>query len=171
MMGTIWDIHVDIQELLMGLAKAIEDGDEDVEKLYRDTLESVGFEFEDKLEGCCKFIRNQEAESKMLKEEAKHLTDRAKACDNRAKSTKGLIEFCMNSLGIEKINAGIFKVAMQKNGGKRPINILVDAESLPAEFQKVTVEADNDAIRTALDNGYEGDLFQYGEQGRSLRIR
>lgn len=171
MMGSLYDIHVDIQELLQGLAKAIEDGDEDVEKLYRDTLESVQFDFTEKLEGCCKFIRNNEAEAKMLKEEAQHFTERARACENRAKYTKGLVEFCLNSLGIEKTTAGIFKVAMQKNGGKRPININVDATMLPEEYQKTIVEADKEAIRTALENGYDGNLFEYGEQGRSVRIR
>lgn len=107
----------------------------------------------------------------MLKEEAQHFTERARACENRAKYTKGLVEFCLNSLGIEKTTAGIFKVAMQKNGGKRPININVDATMLPEEYQKTIVEADKEAIRTALENGYDGNLFEYGEQGRSVRIR
>ena len=44
-------------------------------------------------------------------------------------------------------------------------------DELPQEFQKVTIEANNEAIRKALDEGQELEFAQYGERGESLRIK
>lgn len=170
-MSDLYTIHVNLQAMLEGMHKAIEDGDEDVQKLYADTYESLRYDFESKLEGCVKYVRNQTSEAEMYEAEAKYFQDKARACKNRAKRTKDLMEFCMNAEGLEKANAGLFKVWMQKNGGKKPLIVNVDPEELPDEFRAVEYKADSDAIREALDNGYEGDLFQYGEVGKSLRFK
>lgn len=168
---SLYEVTINIQELFEGMQKAIEEGDEDVQQLYADTLESMKFEFEHDAEGYVKYIRNCEADAKMLKEEADHFADRAKAASNRATNAKKFLEYCLKACGIEKMNAGAFKLSIQKNGGKVPVTVNVDASELPDEYRTVSYKADTDAIRSALDKGYEGNLFQYGEVGRSIRIR
>lgn len=41
MIMTLGKVFIDIKELMNGLAKSIEDGDEDVEQLYRDIIDRI----------------------------------------------------------------------------------------------------------------------------------
>jgi hypothetical protein len=47
----------------------------------------------------------------------------------------------------------------------------INAEDLPQEFQKVTISANNDAIREALESGEQLGWARIGERGEHINIK
>lgn len=137
-----------------------------------DTLEGLTGEFDAKVEGWCRCIKNLEGEAKAVKDEAKRLADRAKVIENNTKRMKETLMFCLKAVGKTEAG-GIIKAKIQKNGGVLPLVFQegFDAEQAPELFQKVAYSFDNDAIREALDGGAELPFVHYGERGESVRIK
>lgn len=163
-MASLYDITGRALEL-MSMA-----GDEDIEEdVYRDTLEALEGEFDDKIETYCKVIKNIEGDAKAVAEEVKRLQAKKKTLENHVERMKAAMYEAMRAVG--KTNAGgkILKATIQKNGGQLPL--IVDENLLPDEFKKISYSADNEAIRKALDEGNELDFAHYGERGESLRIK
>ena len=140
------------------------------EQVLLDTIEAVEGEFDAKIEGYCKVIKNLEADAKALKEEAKRLSARQKSIENNISRMKNAMTEALRQTG-KKEAGGLLKAKIQKNGGMLPLIVTEPSESLPDAFRKVSYEADNDAIRKALDEGQELRFASYGERGESLRIK
>ena len=77
----------------------------------------------------------------------------------------------MKETGKEKIKSELFSIAVSKNGGKVPITIDVEPEELPEEFQKITVEADKDALRDYIQETGDLSYAHLEERGEHLSIR
>ena len=144
-----------------------EDGTLD-EQVYKDTFEGLSGAYDSKTEGWCKCIKNTEAEAKALKSEGKRLMDRAKVLENHANKMKNTLLQSMKSVGRTEAG-GLLKAKIQKNGGLLPV--IVDDVEIPEEYQKITIEANNEKIRDALDQGKELSFARYGERGESIRIK
>ena len=138
------------------------------DQVYKDTFEGLSGAYDDKAEGWCKYIKNTEAEAKALKEEGKRLMDRAKALENHANRMKDTLFQSMKQVGKTEAG-GLLKAKIQKNGGLLPV--IVDDVEIPEEFQKVTIEANKEKIRDALEQGKELSFARYGERGESIRIK
>jgi hypothetical protein len=65
------------------------------------------------------------------------------------------------------------KLSICKNGGKAPIAIdpNIDPATLPVKFQRVTIEADPNAIREAIEAGEDLEFATLKERGHHLRIK
>lgn len=165
-MATLYDITGRMLDLL-----AIAD-DEDIEpEVFKDTLESIEGEYDDKIEAYCKAIKNLEAEAKAVDDEKKRLDGKRKRLETNISRMKDTV---MASLRLmDKTTAGgkVLKASIRKNGGVLPLVIDTAPDDLPFEYQKVTVEADNTAIREALDKGIGLTFAHYGERGESLSIK
>lgn len=146
--------------------------DEDIEEdVLKDTLEGIEGEYDDKIEAYCKVVKNLESDMKAFADEIKRLQAKKKCIENNIERIKKTI---FDSLKLmEKTTAGgkILKASIQKNGGKAPLVFDVKEDDVPIEFQKVSVEPNNEAIRDALDSGIELSFVHYGERGESLRIK
>lgn len=140
------------------------------EQVLLDTLEAVEGEFDAKIEGYCKVIKNLEADAKALKEEAKRLSARQKSIENNISHMKNAMTEALRQTGRTEAG-GLLKAKIQKNGGMLPLILSEAPERLPEAFRKVSYEADNEAIRKALDEGQELSFASYGERGESLRIK
>lgn len=163
-MATLYDITGRALEL-MSMAE-----DEDIEEeVYRDTLEAIEGEFDDKIETYCKVIKNIEADAKAVGEEVKRLQGKKKTLENHVERMKRTVYEAMRAVGKTSAGGKILKADIRTNGGVRPL--IVDESLLPDEFKKVSYSADNDAIRKALDEGNELEFAHYGERGESLRIK
>lgn len=167
----LYEITETIANMIEMLAEAQQNKDEDTAQACIDTLDSLEYDLSEKLERMSKIVRNYESDVKALKEEAKHLSDRAKTIERQATVLKDYMKQAMEKAGKTKVDAGIFKVSIQQNGGVKPLQINCDPSELPAEYQTLTVTANNEAIRKFLDEGGESDLFEYKDRGTSLRIR
>lgn len=138
-----------------------------------------------KVDGYCALVRHREATAKARKEEADRLLALAQADTNAARSLKERLQLFMTCHGLERLETPRFKVAVVRNGGVPPMELLVDPEALPPEYQRVTIAADTAAIRAELEAGHEPSLpwttddgevecrpiARLGERGYSLRVR
>lgn len=147
--------------------------DEDIEpEVFKDTLDGIEGEFDDKIETYCKVIKNIEADAKAVAEELKRLQTKKKHLENTVSRMKETILEAMRLTGKTSSGGTILKASIQKNGGVLPL--IMDepvAEDLPEEFRITKYEANNEAIRKALDEGIELPFAHYGERGESLRIK
>ena len=159
----------ELTDELMTLAEMMEDADTE-EQVLLDTIEAVGGEYDAKIENYCKLIKNLDAESNALKEESKRLASRQKTIDGNIARLKAFMMESMKQTGRSDAG-GLLRARIAKNGGVLPLIMSASPEELPQEFQKVTIEANNEAIRKALDEGQELEFAQYGERGESLRIK
>ena len=142
----------------------------DDEDILKDTLEAVQGEYEQKIEGYCKVIRNIETDIEAFKIEAKRLTEKAKMLEkNRDRLKKAMFD-SMKATNTNKVKGQIFTVAIQKNGGKLPVIVDVETAYLPKELVKVVESPDLEAIAKLIDSG-NTQYAHYGERGESLRIK
>lgn len=158
---------------LLDLQNMIEEGvDSDV---VNDTIESVEFDLEQKAEGYVMVIRNLEAQAKAIKEEEKRLREKRVSAENGIESLKKRLFDSMNATGKKKLNAGVFTLSVQKNGGALPVIIDADVENMPKEMLKIEIRPDTKRIAELLQDEEKSRLYSkfahFGERGESLRIR
>ena len=167
-MSSLYDITGDLLTLQNLLSESVDD-----EQVLLDTLEGVQGEYEYKLESYCKIIKNLEADTEALKNEAKRLSDKRKVLENNIDRLKKAMFDSMRATGTDKVKGQIFTVAIQKNGGKLPVIAAdnVDLTKLPDELIKVVTSPDLEAIREWLETGNAVEGFTLGERGESLRIK
>ena len=147
--------------------------DEDIEdEVFKDTLDGIEGEFDDKIETYCKVIKNIEADAKAVAEELKRLQAKKKHLENTVDRMKKTMYEAMKLTGKTSSGGTILKATIQKNGGALPL-IMDDpiAEDYPEEFRLIEYKANNEAIRKALDDGQALPFAHYGERGESIRIK
>ena len=146
--------------------------EEDVDaEVFVDTLEAVEGEYDDKIEGYCKVIKNIEGDIDAVKKEIERLTARKKNMENNVQRMKDAMFNSMKVLGKTTAGGTILKASIQKNGGKLPLIVEKDAKDLPDEFKVVEFKPDNMAIREALECGRELEFAHFGERGETIRIK
>ncbi len=161
------------------LLDMLEDEEYD-EQCIMDTLESVGYEIEDKADGYAKIIKSLEAAVNGLSKETERLAARKRTYENRIKMLKKNLEMSMRVTGKRKFTTELFSFNIQKNGGKRKLVIDVDVEKVPEKYRVKQPDAiDGDAVREYLkENGLEGkdgslncEFAHLEPSGESLKIR
>lgn len=155
-----------LQEVLENLDSGIEDY-ETIENLLDITEEDI----EEKAENYAKVIKNFEATVNALKAEEKRLAEKRKHIEQSIKNLKLNLEGAMIATGKRKFEKGIFKFAIQKNGGALPVIVDVPTEELADEFVIVEEKPDLTAIRKYIEETGDITQFHLGERGESLRIR
>lgn len=158
---------------LLELQNMIEEGaDPDV---INDTIESVEFDLEQKAEGYVMVIRNLEAQAKAIKDEEKRLREKRLSAENGIERLKKRLFDSMNATGKKKLNAGVFTLSVQKNGGALPVIIDEDVMNMPQEMLKIDIKPDTKRIAELLQDDqksrYYSKFAHFGERGESLRIR
>ena len=145
----------------------------DDEDILKDTLEAVQGEYEQKIEGYCKVIRNIETDIEAFKNEAKRLNEKAKILENNRDRLKKAMFDSMKATNTSKVKSGVFTVSIQRNGGKLPVIIAegTTTDHLPDNLVIVTRTPALDAIRELLEADKVVEGFSLGQRGESLRIR
>ncbi len=148
--------------------------DEVPDQVLLDTIEAVEGEFDCKIEGYCKVIKNIEADIDAIDKEAKRLTEKRKVLENRIDRLKKSMFDAMKLVGKTKAGGNILGASIQKNGGKLPVILNLeeqDYSKLPEKYRNVKYTPNNETIREALDKGENLEFARYGERGESLRIK
>lgn len=99
----------------------------------QDTLESVEFDFAEKIENIVKLIRNWEGEVVAIENEKKRLANRA---DNLNKNIAKLKEYMygeLKRLDRDKVQTDLFTVSVKKNPKKV---VVLDLLSIPVDYLK-----------------------------------
>ncbi len=132
-----------------------------------DTMESLEGEIQEKLEACCRVIRSWEAQSEGLKVEIATLTKRKRATENAIEKMKFYMAEQMGVIGVEKMEAGIFKLALQNSP---PSMEIADELKVPSEYVEMTPVINKAKIKAEL---MSGKLLKFAQlfQGKHLRIR
>lgn len=158
---------------LLELQNMIECGIDD--ETVRDTLESVSFDFESKAEDYVKVIRNLESEVKALKDEETRLKEKRWTIENGIKRMRYRLQSAMDSVGKKKLSAGVFSLAIQKNGGAVPVILDTDVAMLPEECLKLDIEPNLKKLREYLMDEQTAEYYKQfahlGDRGESLRIK
>lgn len=148
----------------------IEDETADDEVIL-DAWQTATEDLADKLENCCKYIKNVEADIDGLKAEEERLHAKRKALENSVDRLKGLMKDAVNASGEKKIACGSFTCAVQNNAPKLVLD--VDMAYIPERYlvpQAPTV--DKKSLKEDLQNGVEGiEAIAHLETSSSIRIR
>ena len=147
--------------------------DEAVEdSVLEDAFANLTDDLKSKLENCCKYIKNEEADIAGIKEEEKRLKAKRSAAENRITRLKVLMKNVMDVAGEKKLPCGTFTVSIQKN----PESVVMDEqyiENIPERYLKYQEpEIDKTKLKEDLKNGDEEALaIAHLEQAEGLRIR
>ena len=163
-MAKLYEIVAELQDFVTQ-----NEGLED-EQAYRDTLEGLQGELDDKVSQWARCIKNLEGERDAIKAEGDRLTKRAKSIDNEVKHMKDTLLMYLKAAGVTKAGDAVIKASIVKNGGQAPLEIDLIPVDLPEDFQKITIDADKEAIRAALEGGQQLEWARIGERGEHIKI-
>ena len=108
------------------------------EEFDLDELDMLILSFEEKVESCLAYIKNLQAAGEGLAAEIKRLQDQKRAVVNNMARLKGYVRGELMSLDRKKIRVGVHRCSVVK----APMSVEVsDPKVLPAEFQRVKIEA------------------------------
>jgi len=155
----------EISKALNAFIEAYEQGEIPAEA-YKDTLQGIEIEFEEKAEQIAKIIRNFEADNIVLQCEIDRLQAMAASNSNQIKYLKNYLFEQMKAVGKDNFATALFKFSICKNGGELPMEIIGE---VPDEYKKLV--EDNTKIRSALKSGETLGFATLGERGEHLRIK
>jgi len=125
------------------------DHDGDVSEFpFMDVLESLEMEMEDKALSIGIWIKNILAEAEALKAEKKNIEARQKSCTNKAERLKGFLQQ-MVTPGTKYSDTKCM-IGWRKS---EVVELHAPVEDIPAEFQKIKIEANKTEIKKALKAG------------------
>lgn len=130
-------------------------------------LAEVDGELEDKLENIAKLIRNLEAEAKAYEDEEKRLKAQKQATKNRIESLKRYVKGSLETIGKDKVEAGIFKWSLQNGPGRVEIT---DETKIPEEYFVTEVKPLKSEIKKAIESGVITEGAEI-VRDKSLRLR
>ena len=155
----------EISKALNAFIDAYEQGEIPAEA-YKDTLQGIEMEFEEKAEQIAKIVRNFETDNMGLQSEIDRLQAMATSNSNQIKYLKNYLYEQMKAVGKDKFATALFKFSICKNGGELPMEIIGE---VPDQYKKLV--EDNAKIRTALKGGEVLKFAFLGERGEHLRIK
>jgi len=160
----------EISQSFITLATLIED--ETIEEgALTEAWENLTDDLKDKLENCCKYIKNAEADIAGLKEEEKRIAAKRKAAENAVERLKALMKLAMDNAGEKKLACGTFTCSIQAN----PKKVVMDeqyTENIPEEYLKFAEpEIDKKKLKEHLEAGIDLTGIAHLEQSTGLRIR
>ena len=148
----------------------IEDETADDEVIL-DAWETAQEDLAEKLENCCKYLKNQESIIDGLKAEEQRIKAKRQALENVNARLKALMTDALNASGEKKIACGSFTCAIQNNAPSLKLD--VDTRYIPEKYlipQEPTVN--KTLLKDDIKNGVEGlDGIAHLETSASLRIR
>lgn len=120
------------------------------EETKLDTLEAIDWEqdFENKVEGYVKVIRNLEADMAARKAERKRLSKLDKADANKIEYLKATLSLAMAQTGHERVDTTLFKVGFRKSEA-----VEVDESILDKEYMVATYKPDKKTLKALLKDG------------------
>lgn len=150
---------------ILALAEGAEDGE------WMEALAGLQGAIEEKAENTAKAIRILEADAETFKAEAQRMMAHAQTRQKRVQSLKDYLQANLEAVGLEKIKAGLFTVALQASP---PSCRIIDEVAIPTEYQRVIparIEVDARAIIAHWKDTGEGVPGAEVIQSRHLRIR
>lgn len=125
-----------------------------------------------KLDSYAGLIRTLESQAAAAQAEVDRFQMVKRAAENAAKRLKERVKVYLELQGRTKaVTAAGRTFAIQKNGGKQMLQIDLPPEELPKQFQKVVVQADEEALRVRLEVGEPLEFARLLPRGTHLRLK
>lgn len=159
--------YVDFNNYAEELLDNEEVTEDDLQTLI-DTLDGIKDSIEVKGENICKFLKYLEGNIKLFKEEEERLEKRRKTMTNTYEGLKNYTKSMLELANINKIQAGIFTIRLQKNP---PSSEVYNEEELPKEYKIPQPDKiDNKKILADLKLGIEVHGARLKAESKHLRI-
>lgn len=169
-MNTLLEIGDD----LLALATLIDEHGEELSSEVEQALEAwfaeVGEARDRKLDGYAALIRSMELRAAVRKEESDRLLKRVQVDANTARRLKDRLKMFMEMTGLKKVETARYRIVVQANGGKVPVDVQAAVEELAPVFVRTRKEPDTDTIRAALEAGTDVPGCRLLPRGSHLRI-
>ena len=165
---TLFELNARIAEVVDRILEADLDDELEADDPLYEELDGLFEARTEKHEKYVHVIKNAEYSAEAAKAEAAAFSARAKALENLSRRLKETLRLDLHQYGEKSTTAGSFKIARQ-NGAPRVV-VRVEPEELPTDYQRVRVEADKTALKTALKNGEEVNGVEL-ESTEHVRIR
>jgi hypothetical protein len=169
-MPNLYELATQYKQFYDYLDAALDDENltEDDLQVYFDTLESVQEPFEQKAENVIKFIKNIEGDIAAFKAEKLRLERKQKILQNRFDGLKRWLKDSLEINGIDKANAGMFKLRLQKNPAS--VNIL-DQDKVPNEYiTKKEISFDKKGLLQDIQSGNVIAGVEIAPESKHIRI-
>ena len=127
------------------LESLVESGELSAE-MIKDTIDGIDAEFEDKVKSCMMIRQQYLNDEAAANAEVARLLELARASKRKAESMSDYVRVNMQSLGKDKIDAGIFKLTLKKASAKLGV---IDEAKIPKSFW-VSVPATEKIDKRAL---------------------
>ena len=136
-----------------------------------ETLTELSSSVTQKLENYGKFIKNLEVLKKGKEEQIRQFTAQKNSIARTIEWLKERLLNYLNQHGLEKVEANTFRIAKRFNAPS--VVIEIPLEDLPKDFQRITVEADKTALRTAIQNNedYPEGVFLVRKERVDIRVK
>jgi len=118
-----------------------------------------------KVDSYAHVVRGITAYADALKAEESALREKRKAAENAVQRLKDRLMDYMRERDVRELRGATWKAAIQRNGGLRPMELLVAPEELPPRFRVVRVEPNWPEIRAAL-----GERLPPPDLGSSMQL-
>lgn len=165
-MPTLFVIGDSLQDILF----RIEENDGELDAALEAWFANVQEDLQAKADGYCALITEFTARAAARKAEADRLAELSATDANTAKRLKNRLLAFMEMNSIPRIDTPRYRITVANNGGSQIVRLDVPAENLPAAFQRVSLSADIDGIRKALQDGQAVEGACLLPRGRHLRI-
>ena len=135
-------------------------------------LEETALAIKGKSEKAALFLKSLEADSKQIDNVIAELNAKKKTIDNKHNSFKEYVKLNMERLGMEKLEAGIFRFTICKNSGKIPVLINLPPEEIDKKYHKTIISIDKESILSDFESsGVVPKGIEIGERGTHLRLK
>lgn len=138
----LYDIATGIRQIL---DKADPESGELPENLAAE-FDALNLSMDEKVNGTCALVREEQANAKAAREEAQRLTDLARCYENHVERLKSYLQECLTVAGVQRYDTALFKCWRQASPPSY-VMTLDDPAKLPREFQRVTIAPDIVAVR------------------------
>ncbi len=162
----LYDIAQEYNQLL----QMVDAGELTAEDI-KDTLESIGAEFDVKARNCVMVVRQFESDSAGIDKEIERLKMLQKSVDNSSERLLDYIKSGMVSVGKDKLDLGLFKLTLK--AAAKAVEV-TDEKKIPAlYFREVpaTKAVDKALIKSALSDGFAIEGAKLVDGKRALIIK
>ena len=139
----------DLPESLRVLDELVDEGAIE-DDMLRLALDQLGTSVESKMDGIARLVRNWESEADAVDAEIKRLRGRSESLRNEAKRVRDYALGCLQAANMRKVKLPIVTAYI---GSTVSVEVTVEPEALPAEYQRVSVSVDKTALKKALQAG------------------
>lgn len=114
-----------------------------------DTIESLQFNLEEKVDNCLKLVKNYEADVNSIDEEIRRLQLLKNGKQTNIKNIKEYLKNNLEALNKDKVETSLFKVTVKRNP---PKVMILEEHDVPAEYLKIKYEVDKSELKNALQD-------------------